>query len=208
MRHQLAVVALFAAGCVCAAFVVGCGGGGGGQPFTLAGTVTDGAGAPVSAALVTATVAGQTQPVDSTTTSATGVFAFALPPAIYIVEASKDGLVAQQTVTITASQPNLSVSLVLVEQPPPPPENLGGRVINATTSAPIVGATVTATIQGQSTPVKTTTTNSDGRYGFVLTTDQTYVITVTATGFISEQLTVPLPLGGSELAVDFALAPS
>ena len=210
MKLRLAATALIIAACMCAGLIAGCGGGGGGEPFTLAGTVTNASGAPVSGALVTATVSGHTQPVDSTATSSNGVFGLVAPPGTYVVEASATGFVTQQkTVTITATQPNLSISIVLsaVSPPPPPPANLGGRVTNSVTSAPVGGATVTATLQGQVTPIGTTTTNSDGRYGFWLAAG-TYTINVTPLGFAPGQKTVTLPVGGSLLNVDFALTPT
>jgi hypothetical protein len=193
-----------------ALMIVGCGGGGGGQPFTLAGTVTTTSGAPIAGAQVTATVLGQSQPVASTVTTSQGVFGFALPAATYVVEASASGYVTQQvTVTITDSQPNLTVEVILsaVGPPPPPPINTGGRVTNAATFAAIQGATVTATLQGQITPVETATTDANGRYGFWLATG-IYVIRASASGFNPAQQTITVTQGISNLAVDFALNPS
>lgn len=212
MRRRFSVQYAGFAACLCAAVVVaGCGGGGGqAEPFTLAGTVTSESGPAIAGAVVTATVSGQSQPVGATTTTSTGVYGFVLPPATYVVEASAAGFVAQQQiVTITASQPRLSVdfSLSPVSEPPPTPATVAGRVTNAVTSAPISGATVTATLQGQTTPLETTTTNADGEYGFILG-DGSYVIRVTAAGFVSAQRTVTVTLPVANLGVDFALTPS
>ena len=193
-------VGLLAAGC----------GGGGSEPFTLAGRVKSESGAAIAGANVTATVSGQTQPVAATTTTSTGVFGLALPPATYVVEASASGFVkAQQMVTLTASQPILTMEFALspVAPPPPPPANLGGRVTNASTLAVIPGATVTATPVGQVAPVETTTTGLDGRYGFGLAVGS-YVIEATATHFQPQQRVVTLLLGDTNRVVDFALPPS
>ena len=210
MRTRFALHVAIAAVCLAPAlWLIGCGGGGGGQPFTLAGTVKNTSGAGIAGAQVTATVLGESQPVATTTATSAGVFGFALPAATYVVEASATGYVTQQTtVTITGSQPNLTVELVLtaVGPPPPPPTNLGGLVTDAVTSAPIQGATVTATKQGQITPLETTTTNSSGRYGFWLGAG-TYVIKVTATGYNPSQRTVTVITGISDLGVNFALTP-
>jgi hypothetical protein len=191
--------------------VAGCGGGGADrQPLTVAGTVKGDTGAPIAGALVTATISGQSQPVASTTTSSTGVYGLALPAgASYVIEASKLGFETQQRTLTTL--PNLSFNFVLTPatEPPPLPANLGGRVTSFTTSAAISGAAVTATIQGQTTPAATAFTNANGRYGFWLPTNQTYVIAVSAAGFVPAQpKTVILLLGDSNLAVDFALRPS
>lgn len=196
--------------CLLTAAVMGGCGGGGAAPFTLGGTVSNDSGAPIASALVTATVSGQTEPSASATTSSTGVYAMALPPATYVVEASAAGYEAQQqVVTITASQPQLSVDFVLIPvgEPPPPPTNLGGRVTDATTLEPIAGATVTATVQGETTPIETTTTDANGRYGFWLATG-VYVIRVTAAGFQSAEQTFTVTEGLVNLSADFALTPA
>ncbi|HUT73761.1 MAG TPA: carboxypeptidase-like regulatory domain-containing protein [Armatimonadota bacterium] len=203
--HLIAAAVLAAA-----LFVAGCGSGGSDrQPVTVAGTVKGDTGAPIAGALVTATISSQSQPVASTTTGSTGVYSLALPVgASYVIEASKLGFETQQRTLTTL--PNLSFNFVLTPatQPPSPPVNLGGRVTSAATSAAVSGATVTATIQGQPTPAATTSTDANGRYGFWLPTNQTYVIAVSAAGFVPAQRTVILLLGDSNLAVDFALTPS
>lgn len=186
----------------------GCGGGGAGEPFTLAGAVKSEAGAAIPGASVTATVSGQTQPVAATTTTSTGVFGFALPPATYFVEAEAAGFDKKQVLVDITHQPDLSVTLVLtpVDLPPPLPVNLGGIVIAA--GSAIAGAKVTATIQGQSTPLDTTFTGADGRYGFVLLPSGSYVIAVSAAGFNPAEQTVTLVFDVPNLGVDFALSPS
>jgi len=209
MRRRITACQLLVMACVAATVIAaGCGGGGGGAlPFTIAGTVKNDSGSPIAGAQVTATIQGQASPIAATTTSSTGVFGFALPAATYVIEASASGFQSQQQlVTITASQPNLSVSLILtaIGPPPPPPANLGGIVIRASGGSAIVGATVTATLQGQSTPLETTITGSDGRYGFWLA-GGTYVIAVSAVGYKPAQQTVTLPAGGTNLGVNFAL---
>jgi len=204
MKHQLTGPALAIALCA-GAFVAGCGGGGGeSQPFTLAGTVTSDSGAPVQSATVTATPAGGTTPVATISTTATGVFAFALPAGVYSVEASATGFQKNSELVDITTTPNLSVSIVLsaVGPPPPPPFDLGGKVTSAASSQPIAGATVTATLSGQTTPADTTTTDANGDYTFWLATGQ-YVVRASATGFQSAQQTVTVP----NFSVNFALAP-
>ena len=208
-HRTVAVLAVGVAVALAALLLAGCGGPGG-EPFTLAGTVKTDAGAPVAAATVAATVVGQSQPIATATTTGTGVYGLALPPATYSVEASKAGFQPEtRTVTITASQPDLSFDFTLSTptEPPPPPGNLGGRVTNAVTSAPIGGATVAATLQGETSPVALATTNADGRYYFWLETG-TYVVRASATGYVSQEREVALSLGTPNLAVDFALRPS
>lgn len=210
MTHRtVAVLTVGVAVALAALLLAGCGGGGG-EPFTLAGTVKTDAGAPVAAASVAATVVGQSQPIATATTTGTGVYGLALPPATYSVEASKTGFQPEtRTVMITASQPDLSFDFTLSTptEPPPPPANLGGRVTSARTGLPIADATVAATLQGQTSPEPTTTTNADGRYYFWLETG-TYTVQASATRYVSDQYQVTLSLGTPNLAVDFALRPS
>jgi len=208
IRPMTACVIIVAACVAVAAIIAGCGGGGA-EPFTIAGTVTNASGgAPIARAQVTATVLGAHQIVASTATSGTGVYGLALPAAEYVIEATATGFEAEQQVVDITAQPNLSVNFALtaVGPPPPPPINLGGQV-QSTAFLPISGATVTATIQGGAL-VGTTTTDANGKYGFWLATNKTYVIAVSASGFKPAQQTVTLPLGGSALAVNFILEPS
>jgi hypothetical protein len=209
MMRRMTVCLIIVAACAAIGVITGGCGGGGAKPFTVAGTVTNASdGTPIAGALVTATVLGSHDVVASTTTSTTGVYGLSLPAAMYVIEATASGFeAAQQVVDITA-QPNLSVNFTLtaVGPPPPPPINLGGQV-QSTAFVPISGATVTATIQGGAL-VDTTTTDADGKYGFWLATNKTYVIAVSATGFKPAQQTVTLPLGGSALSVNFTLEPS
>jgi hypothetical protein len=206
MNHRVIALALLAGLCAVVALLSGCGGGGGGgsQPFTLAGTITSDTGSPVSGARVTETPAGGTQPVAATTSSSTGVFAFALPLGVYFVEATAAGFQPNSKLVDISAAPDLSVSIVLsqVGPPPPPPFDLGGKVTSAASGQAIAGATVTATLSGQTTPADTTTTDANGDYTFWLATGS-YVVRASATGFQAAQQTVTVP----NLSVNFALTP-
>jgi len=202
--HRTTAYMMLAIACVgLAVIAAGCGGGGARGPYTIAGTVKDDVDNPVEGAVVTATVQGEASPVDTTTTSSTGGFAFALPSGTYVIEASKGGLSDREVVTITASQAALSLALVLTEQPPPPPNVTG--VVHTAALAPVAGATVTARKDG--VLVDTTATDATGMYSFGLLAGQTYVLAATATGFNPAQQTVVLPVGGW-VVVNFTLEPS
>ncbi len=82
--------------------------------------------------------------------------------------------------------------------------SVSGTVIDATTADPISEATVS--ISGDAYSDNTTTAN-DGRYGFLDVPDGDYAISVSKTGYVSEERSIIVE-GGYPVVEDFVLSPS
>jgi len=80
-----------------------------------------------------------------------------------------------------------------------------GRVIDSN-NAPVVGATVTATLITTNVE-RTVTTNEDGRYRIVELTPGIYKVTVSQAGFGTKDATNLETIAGQNVQLDFSLAP-
>jgi hypothetical protein len=155
----------------------------------LTGTVRD-AGAGVALAGVTVRVDGQ-----SAVTDAAGRFSIVgLAAGLVTLEASASGYVTQQqSVTIVAGQ-TVDVVIQLATVPAPGRGSVVGTVVDATTGAPISGATVAG--GGRSI-------TTDGTGGFALTglAPGSLTLTVSAPGFVTQQQPVTVTEGTAEVVV-------
>jgi hypothetical protein len=166
---------------------------GGGVPTgALTGTVRD-ASAGVALAGVTVRVAGQ-----SALTDASGRFSIGgLAAGDVTLEASASGYVTQQQgVTIVAGQ-TVDVVVQLATVPAPGRGSVVGTVVDATTGAPISGATVAGA--GRSV-----TTDSTGGFALTDLAPGTLTLTVSATGYSTRQQTVAVT-SGSATAITVSL---
>lgn len=125
--------------------------------------------------------------VASTTTDTSGNYVLPLlTPGSYTLSISSTNYqTATQAITIqsnTTSTANLNLQ--------PLPGSASGSVINAQTTLPLSGTTITL-LQG-STPVATTVTNSLGDYVFTGLLPGSYTITASSTNFISASQTISI----------------
>ena len=151
---------------------------------TIKVTVLDSSDNPISGATVTAT--GPSAVTFSGTTAANGQITSNSMGAIganktYTVTATKSGYLSN-TGTVTLSQ--YTQGAVTIKLPDPPPTTIKVIVLNNSTSAPIPGATVTAS--GVTFPSTTDASgiaisNDMGSIG----TNQTYLVTAAKSGFTS-----------------------
>ncbi|MFC2000396.1 beta strand repeat-containing protein [Chloroflexota bacterium] len=165
---------------------------------SVAGTVTDASGAPVSGAKVSASLGGVV--IESETTAANGSYTITnLPVGTYVVKAdypATSPLVSkQQTGVVVQEDLTTTVDFVLGG-------GISGTVTDAITGLPISGATVTPS---QGSPDDT---DADGIYTIVLIPAGTYGVTVEAAGYWDALLIgTPVTEGNITSNVDFALQP-
>ncbi|MDQ3179842.1 MAG: carboxypeptidase-like regulatory domain-containing protein, partial [Acidobacteriota bacterium] len=82
---------------------------------------------------------------------------------------------------------------------------ISGKVADPN-NAPIVGATVTATLI-ETGVERTFVTNEDGRYRIIELSPGTYRVKVSATGFGAKEKTDLQTISGQNVQIDFTLAP-
>ncbi|MBV9495001.1 MAG: carboxypeptidase regulatory-like domain-containing protein, partial [Acidobacteria bacterium] len=162
-------------------------------PGTINGTILDGG---TSQPLAGATVVlrdGNGQVVGTTTTDSSGHYTFPnLPPGNYTIEMSAPGY---QTSTVSQTVgPNQTVTRS--DSLTPNPGTVNGTVTDALTGAPLAGATVTITQNGNTL---TTTTDANGRYSLTgVVPNVPATITASAPNYQSSTpSTVTVPAGGS-----------
>jgi protocatechuate 3,4-dioxygenase beta subunit len=153
---------------------------------SITGTVTDTEdGSPVAGATVT-------DGTRTTTTDATGEYNIAnMPPGTYQVTASKSGYESSSlTVTVSAeitAVANLSLTRIIVAGA------ITGTVNDAEDGSPVAGATV-------SDGIRTTTTDSTGKYTIADVPPGTYQVTASKSGYESSSLTVTVSEENSAVA--------
>jgi len=165
---------------------------------SVAGTVTDASGAPVSGAKVSASLGGVV--IESENTAANGSYTITnLPVGTYVIKAdypATSPLVSkQQTGVVVQEDLTTTVDFVLGG-------GISGTVTDAITGLAISAATVTPS---QGSPA---TTDADGIYTIVLIPAGTYGVTAEAAGYWDELLIGTLVTEGQITSnVDFALEP-
>ena len=173
---------------------------GGSEPEdgTVTGTVTDEAtGDPIDGAEVDKD--GRT-----TTTGPQGDYTFDdVEPGTYTVTADADGYEPASRTAEIVDGDIVTVDLALAAEPEPEPEDgeIVGTVTDAGTSSPIDGAQVTLDGNGMST-----TTSSDGAFGFGAIAPGTYTVSVDADGYEPASGTAEI-IDGDTVTVDLALTP-
>jgi Carboxypeptidase regulatory-like domain/CarboxypepD_reg-like domain len=161
---------------------------------TIAGQVTD---SQTRLAIVGASVSlspgGAT-----TTTDANGNFSFSVAPGAYTVTAAAPTYnAASQSVSVRGGQKaTLSFRLVSVTAY----GSLAGTVINSTTQAPIVGATVMLS-NGLAR-----VTDTNGAFSFSIVLNGSYTMTISAVGYVTQTQTVTIR-AGKTTNVQIALVP-
>jgi large repetitive protein len=156
---------------------------------SVSGIVVDDAtpSAPITGAIVTlrpATFGGVA--VFRDTTAADGKYQFdSIQNGNYTVSATATQyrtLIVGDTVKITTTQAitrNITLKLIAYS-------SISGMVTNSLASTPVPKALVTIRQVGSTTPAKRDSTGDDGKYSFDSTLTGTYVVTVTATNYLTE----------------------
>ncbi len=171
---------------------------------SIAGTVKDGAGAPIASAAVS------TDPATTTAqTDAAGTFTLtSIPVGAYRVTASKSGYVDGSLTGVgVGAGGTVNVSLVLASVPPTIGSLSGtvlGRKGTAGTSSPVAGATVC--VQGTSTC--SAATQADGKYTLSGVTPGFLFVLATAPGYLAgeNREAVFLAAGAAVTGVDVTLS--
>jgi hypothetical protein len=136
----------------------------------------------------------------STTTNASGFYQFTnVAPNTYSVTASATGYDPSTANGVTVTAGNTTTQNFALTASAPTTGTLQGTVTDATTSAPISGATVTI-LGGAST-----TTNTSGFYQFANVTPDTYSVTASATGYTPSTANGVVLTAGNTITQDFAL---
>jgi len=185
-------------------------GGGGSTPGTISGTVTDSdtpqPNTPVASVTVTCTCTGTPQ-----TTDANGTYTFSsVTPGTYsltFADSNAPGYVTQTVSNVTvASGTTTTQNAGLTEI-----DSVSGTVTDAQTGAPIAGATINCigAVHGSSdcptnNPASTT---SAGFYYLTgtLPADNPYTLTVSATGYVTQTISVIVPSGNQAAPQNVAL---
>jgi hypothetical protein len=122
----------------------------------LTGSVLDASGGSIVDALVSATSAGETQ-LGFARTGSTGQFVMTVPAGRLQLSARADGYAS---VDRLVNAPQAGVELVLT-----PPSSIRGRVLVATTEAPVAGAEVTlSSVNGLAIGARSATTDERGAF--------------------------------------------
>ena len=126
----------------------------------------------------------------TTTTTATGSFSLTLSPGTYGMTVSAAGhITTNQGVTVTnAKKTNVTVRLVNAASA----GTLQGRVIDSASGLAISGATLTLSGQGG-----TATSDVDGYYSFGLVQAGKYNLSILATNYFSQNMSVTVVAGQS-----------
>ncbi|WP_050761606.1 S8 family serine peptidase [Beutenbergia cavernae] len=163
-----------------------------GDSGTLAGTVTDEAGAPVAGAAVN--VAGPTE--RDITTDEAGAFSLGVVPGDYTLTATAFGF---SPGTATATVVPGETATVTIALTPAATFAVTGTVTNSVTGDPVGGATVSL-----GAPIADVTTAADGTYAFADVPAGEYTLSVTA-GACAEPYAAAVTVDGAE-TFDVALA--
>lgn len=170
----------------------------------LAGTVRHAhSQAPVSGALVTASVAGIQR---TSVTDGGGAYRLAaLPSGVASVRVERDGFVTTRT-DVLLSAPEVEMNLTVAPATPPPEvefTTLAGAITNAQTLASITGATVTVTLESGAS--LTATTTMDGRFSISnVPLDESIDLRVEANNYMPEFRRVQV---ARNMQVQIALTP-
>ena len=170
---------------------------------SLTGTVTEAAtGSPLADATVT--IADPVRTLTATTGADGRYTITGVTPGAIRGTVTKTGFAeALFSAQVEAGQ-TLTANAALAPLPPAPqPLTLTGRVTDASTGAPLPGATLTAT---SGTVTLTATSGTDGRYTIADLPAGMVTIVVSATGFFTQTIQATAPLAGT-VSIDPALVP-